>query len=116
MKLSCQSSALIINELSLTLGEHRTQEILSVTVARLRAFSAGRGRLSLEQLNRITTQTGKAWERWAVDAGARRVKTTKGQAFVAQAHAMWNQILGSEKAAETRRPGRRSKSRLRQIA
>jgi hypothetical protein len=96
MKLSSKVSGPLVNELAIVLGDARTQKILAVDDARYRAFRAARGCLSIEQLDQITAQTGRAWERWMVDAGGRGVKTAQGRAFVAEAHAMWDKTLGPD--------------------
>jgi hypothetical protein len=99
--------------LILVLGERREQEILSVTEARFRFLAKGNGCLSWEQLESIEPKTGRAWQRWIVDAGSRHLKTVKGRAYVARAHAMWDEILGPEKKTPARSARRTNASSLR---
>jgi hypothetical protein len=114
MKLSREVSHNLVKELIVCLGEQRTQKILSVDDVRFRFLANGHGCVSYEQLGRIDRQSGRAWQRWIVDAGGGYAKTAKARAFVARAHEMWDRILGPEKNSAARASGRRSKTLPRQ--
>lgn len=109
-RLDRETSAEIVKELIAVLGNDRAAEILDVGAARFKTLAGERGCLTHPQLQRITDSTGKAWQFWGVDAGARHAKSPEAVAFVARARAMWEEILGKPASRPANRPARRGRT------
>jgi hypothetical protein len=102
-RLDRSASGSIVNELVEVLGKARTVKVLDVDDARFRFLTTGRGCLTNLQLERITSRTGIAWQKWGIEAVARRTVTPEDKQLLAATRKMWARIESAGKRPTTSR-------------